>query len=113
MIKTPQKIVHDWYSKLRNTYLTEVGELDLEKSFFQLNALATSLITNTHKNIELLAFEHPDNKIFNESFANRLSEIKQALIAYGLNSNRVTINDKLKPNSSDEFGNFYFGIRFQ
>jgi tetratricopeptide (TPR) repeat protein len=102
---------HDGFNKLRLTYLTADGKLDLKKSFFQLSSLAKFLNDNPDGSIELLAFDHPTNKVFSKSYQNNLLEVKQALIKYGLDSNRISINDKLRPPFSDEFGDFYFGFK--
>lgn len=103
---------HNGYSKLRHTYLTKRGDLDWEKSSFQLISLVTSLNNNPSKKIKLVAFEQPDNTLFSSVYINRLTEIKKTLVQSGLDSTRVSIDTKLIPYTPDELGDSYFGLLF-
>ncbi len=112
MINLLWRFDHNGYDKLRHTYLTDRGDLDFEKSSFQLLSLVTSLNDNPTKKIILVAFEQSNNDLFSSIYVNRLTEIKEILIHYGLDSNRVSINTKLIPNPPDKLGDSYFGLLF-
>lgn len=93
------------YIKLRQTLLNEgCTSLDEEKSLLELNILAKRILDNPQFDIEV----HATDLIHSANVSQLLTELKQVLVKYGLNENRIIISEEIVPIQNDGLGKYYF-----
>lgn len=92
-----QKIV-----KLRYTYITNEGKLDLGKSFFQLKCLSKLIKNNQHYKLTFCVVKFEDDK---ETFNTKalLQEVVDFLVTDGVPKENITFREEVKEVKPDNF----------
>lgn len=92
-----QKIV-----KLRNTYITKDGRLDMDNSFFQLKCLSKLIKNNQHYKLTFCVVKFEDDKeTFNAKVL--LQEVIDFLLADGVPKENITFTEEVKEVKPDNF----------
>ncbi|TAE69611.1 MAG: hypothetical protein EAZ85_12860 [Bacteroidetes bacterium] len=102
----------DGLNKLRFTYLDKNGNIDLERSYFQLKVLARlPIIYRTPKIITLFATYYNENdKNKFSTHTKNLQQIKKFLIEEGYPEDQIKIKYEFRKVIDDKLGNFMFGF---
>lgn len=92
-----QKII-----KLRNTYITKDGRLDMDKSFFQLKCLSKLIKNNQRYKATFCVVKYEDDK---ETFNTKvlLQEVIDFLLADGVPKENITFTEEVKEVKPDNF----------
>lgn len=96
--------------KLRKTYSTPDGKLDLDSSVFQLYHLSKFLKENPRQQITLhtVYYAHKDDKKDLDLYKSTLEEIENYIIRQGISTERVVVSDQVIEGTPDEFKFFRF-----
>lgn len=96
--------------KLRKTYSTPDGKLDLDSSAFQLYHLSKFMNDNPGLQITLhsVYYPHKDDKKDLNLYKSTLEEIKNYIIKQGISKERVVVSDQVIEGTPDEFESYRF-----
>ena len=104
------RLADDGNFKLRYTYVNTNGELDLERSFFQLKVLADFLNDNPTHKITLFTTKYADEEFGSSQYSSALVQVKNFLINEGI-TGRVEIEDTITVVTNDALGKFRMAYR--
>lgn len=98
--------------KLRDVYLNDNLEIDIEKSKLQLYSLAQLTRDNPHYKIELNLSYYENENIKNiDRYSNALIQIKNYLITQGVPENLISVNNSKIEIEDDGLGKCLFLIK--
>jgi tetratricopeptide (TPR) repeat protein len=100
----------DGHNKLRHIGMHEQGNVDMERSFFQLKVLADFLKDNPLQKITLFVVQYEDENSQNlVQYQKSAKEVRDFLVKEGIPVKSVGIREKMKIVKDDKLGRYRIG----
>lgn len=94
------------HTKLRYLFIDDKGSLDLEHSYLLLNTLGKHLFSNPTVAIELHRTD-----LYPKDETKILTEIKEFLIAYGVDEKQIIIREEIIETVTDDLGEYFVAYK--
>jgi hypothetical protein len=99
------------HTKLRHTFFDENGNLDEEKSFFQLHVLADFLENNPRQKVVLNVVRYENESEANVTrYRKALSSIRNVLAGEGVDPQRITTRNQVVLVNDDNLGRYRIAL---
>lgn len=96
----------DNHTKLRYLFVDDKGALDLEHSYLLLNSLGKTLFSHPNVAIELHRTD-----LYPKDETKILAEIKEFLLAYGVDEKQIIISEEIIETVTDDLGEYFVAYK--